>query len=126
MDRQQLETWLCGPDAPVPTPAEIARVLGVPLDSIGDTTLLRAADRLRAVRFAVAVLRDVYADDADVRRWLRAPRAELDGRRALDLLFAGRADAVAELAVRDWHRPVAVGAPAGVAPLFESGVRVTA
>ena len=90
MTKHELEMWLCGPDASAPTPAEIAATLGVPLDAIGDTTLLRVADRLRAVRFTLAVLRDVFPDDADVRRWLRTPRAEFGERSGLELLLAGR------------------------------------
>ena len=113
MTRQELETWLCGGSTPVLTPAEIASVLGVPLHSIADTALLRVADRLAGLRFTIAVLRDVFAADDEVRRWLRAPRAELDGRCALDLLRAGRGRTVEELALREWHRP---GGPAPVAP----------
>ena len=105
MNRQELETWLCGPDAPTPTPVEIAAVLGLSLDTIADTTLLRSFDRLRALRFTLAVLRDVYTDDCDIRLWLLAPRAELGERRALDLLRAGRIAPVEELAVREWHEP---------------------
>ena len=105
MNKQELETWLCGPDAPVLTPAEIAGILGVSLDEIADTTLLRSADRLRAVRFTLVVLRDVFADDEDVRSWLRTPRAEFGERCALELLRAGRMRAVEDLAVREWHRP---------------------
>ena len=104
MNKQELETWLCGPDAPVLTPAEIAGILGVSLDEIADTTLLRAADRLSAVRFTLVVLRDVFADDEDVRSWLRTPRAEFGERCALELLRAGRMSAVEDLAVREWHR----------------------
>ena len=117
MNKQELEMWLCGPDAPILTPAEIAAILGVSLDAIADTTLLRAADRLRAVRFTLAVLRDVFADDEDVRSWLRTPRAEFGGLCALELLLAGRMRAVEDLAVRDWHRaPVAMPVNAGWAP----------
>ena len=105
MKKRELEMWLCGPDAPILTPAEIADLLGVSLEAIGDTTLLRVMDRLRGVRFTLAVLRDVFTDDADVRRWLRMPRAEFGGRCALELLLAGRMRAVEDLAVREWHRP---------------------
>jgi Protein of unknown function (DUF2384) len=105
MNKQELEMRLCGPDVLAPTPAQIAAVLGVPLDAIGDTTLLRVADRLRSVRFTLAVLRDVFTDDADVRLWLRTPRAEFGELCALELLLAGRMRAVEDLAVREWHRP---------------------
>ncbi len=108
MNKQELERWLCGPDAPILTPAEIAASLGVSLDAIGDTTLLRTADRLRALRFTLAVLRDVFPDDEDVRFWLRTPRAEFGGLCGLELLLAGRMRAVEDLATREWHRPPVV------------------
>jgi hypothetical protein len=114
MTKQELETWLCGAGAPVPTPAEIAGVLGVPHESIADTALLRVSSRLTRVRFTIAVLRDVFADDEGVRWWLRAPRAELHGRTGLELLMAGQTPAVEELAVREWHRPAVSAAGACV------------
>lgn len=117
MDRAQLESWLCGPDAPVPTPEEIVTLLGLSIEDVGDTTLLRTAARLRALRFVLAVLRDVFADDLSVRFWLRTPRPRLGGLCALDLLLAGRLDAVEEMAVREWHEGSA-GARPGQATLL--------
>ena len=105
MTKQELETWLCGDGAPVPTPAEIAAVLGVALDSIADTALLRVSTRLTRVRFTIAVLRDVFVDDQGVQWWLRLARPELRGRCALDLLMSGQSQLVEELAVREGHRP---------------------
>lgn len=102
MTKQELETWLCD-DAPVPSPEEIAEIIGTPFDDVGDTTLLRVADRLLAVRFTIAVLRDVFEDDQGVRLWLRAPRPELGELSALDLLLAGETGPVEELAVREWN-----------------------
>lgn len=113
MNRLELEKWLCGRDERVPPPAEIAAVLGVSFDSIADTTLLRAAERLRAVRFTIAVLRDVFTDDVAVRAWLRVPREELGGPSGLELLFAGRTRAVEDLAMREWHRPASVAPDEG-------------
>lgn len=123
MTRQELERWLCGDATTVMTPAEIAGVLGVALEEIADTVLLRVANRLSRVRFTIAVLRDVFADDEEVRRWLRRPRAELQGRSGLDQLLAGRTQAVEELAVREWHRPAATaaGACARVLALARTG-----
>ncbi|HKO15419.1 MAG TPA: antitoxin Xre/MbcA/ParS toxin-binding domain-containing protein [Gemmatimonadaceae bacterium] len=123
MNRRELERWLCGPDVRGPDPAEIARLLGVPLDDIGDTTLLRTVRRLRAVRFVLAVLRDVYADDGDVRRWIRKPRAELENRRALDLLLAGRAREVEELVLREWHRQMVPLTGGALARMLATGPR---
>ena len=102
MNRQQLETWLCD-GAADPSPTEIARLIGMPYDEIGDSTLLRVADRLLGVRFTVAVLRDVFTDDRGVDLWLRAPRPELGGLSALHLLLAGEVPPVEELAVREWN-----------------------
>ena len=118
MDRRELERWLCGPDARVLTPASIARVLGVPWESVRDTTLMRVAERLRSLRFTLLVLRDVFENDRDVRAWLCAPCAELAGRRPLDALFAGRMSEVEELAVREWERGGArvAGAEGAAAP----------
>ena len=108
MTRQELERWLCGGGAPLPTPAEIAAVLGVALDTIADTPLLRVANRLARVRFTIAVLRDVFADDQGVHWWLRLPRPEWRGRSALELLLRGQALPVEELALREWHYPCGV------------------
>lgn len=105
MSRDELELWLCGPGARVPTHAELAAQVGLPLSSIGDSTLLRTARRLRCLRFVLALLRDVYADDDVIRQWLAEPRGDLYGRSALDALRAGRLGAVEELAVREWQRP---------------------
>lgn len=117
MDRQQLETWLCD-GAADPSPAEIARLIGMPLDEIGDSTLLRVADRLFGVRFTIAVLRDVFTDDRGVDLWLHAPRPELGGLSALDLLLAGEMHPVVELAVREWNDglPAADDTPAPPPP----------
>jgi len=105
MSRDELESWLCGPDVRIPTHAELAAQVGLPLSSIADTTLLRTDRRLRCLRFVLAVLRDACADDEIVRHWLREPRDEFGGVTALDALRAGRVAAVEELAVQQWHRP---------------------
>lgn len=113
MDRQQLETWLCD-GATDPSPTEIAELIGIPYDEIGDSTLLRVADRLLGVRFTIAVIRDVFTDDRGVDLWLRAPRPELGGLSALDLLLAGDLPPVEALAVREWN-------DAASAPLDDEG-----
>lgn len=109
MSRDELELWLCGPGARIPTHAELAAQVGLPLSSIGDSTLLRTSRRLQCLRFVLALLRDVYADDDIVRQWLREPREVLDSRSALDALRTGRLAAVEELAVREWRRPWRAG-----------------
>lgn len=113
MTRQELEGWLGGDRAPLPTSAEIAAVLGVTLDAIGEPSPLRAVRRLAGARFTVAVLRDVFGDDAAVRRWMRTPREELDGLAPLDLLWAGEVPALETLAMRLWHWALVAGADRG-------------
>lgn len=105
MTSEQLELWLCGRDQGLPTAREIAGALGLRLEAVEDTTLLRVSERRRTVRFLLAVLRDLFSADRDVRAWLRAPRAELAGRPPLDALLGGRLAEVEALAVADWHRP---------------------
>ena len=105
MSRDELEMWLCGPGVRTPTHAELAAQVGMPLGSIADTTLLRTSRRLRCLRFVLAVLRDVYADDDVVRHWLRQPRDEIGGSSALASLLAGRVAAAEDLVIREWRRP---------------------
>lgn len=103
MTREELERWLCGPDVPPLEPVEIASALGVPERVAFDSTLVRTAPRLRAARFTVTVLRDRFPEDGEVRRWLRRPRTELGQRSPLELLLAGYARPVEDLAVEDWN-----------------------
>jgi hypothetical protein len=99
LTRHELERWLCGGASGGPTMATIAAMLGVQADEVGPPSLL-------AARFTVAVLRDTFTDDRDVRRWLREPRPELSGLAAVDaLLWAGRLADVEALAIRAWQRP---------------------
>ena len=53
--------------------------------------------------FVLAVLRDMYADEADVKRWLNAPHDELGGRAAVDLLSVGRIAEVESFLVEHWN-----------------------
>ena len=107
MTRLELEQWLCGDRTRLPTAAEIAALLGLAPYTAGGALLSGLVRRVARGWFAIVVLRDVFGDDRDVRRWLRTPRARFGGRCALDLLWAGDARAVEDLAVRDWHRPAA-------------------
>jgi len=66
--------------------------------------------------FAMALLRDLYTDDADVRAWLGRGRSEFQGLTAAQLLRAGRADEVEALLVRQWNAPPARDAPGSAAP----------
>lgn len=53
--------------------------------------------------FVLAVLRDIYEDDAEVKRWLNTPHSELGGRSAVDLLSTGRAGEVESMLVDHWN-----------------------
>jgi hypothetical protein len=53
--------------------------------------------------FVLAVLRDMYADESDVRRWLNTPHNELGGRSAVELLSVGRHADVECLLVEHWN-----------------------
>ena len=119
MTRQELEQWLCGDRTLLPTAEEIATLLGLAPHTASGVVLSGLVRRLARGWFAIVVLRDVFGDDAGVRRWLRAVRPEFGGRCALDLLWAGETRAVEDLAMRDWHRP-AVAWPLAVPDLAEA------
>jgi hypothetical protein len=106
MERHELEQWLCGPDVPPPSPASIANALGLPSAFLADTTFVRAASRVRSLRLTLAVLRDAFADDADIRRWLETPLDEIDGCSPAHALRCGRCELVETLAVRTWNDTV--------------------
>ncbi len=53
--------------------------------------------------FVLAVLRDIYSTEADVKRWLNTPHNELGGRSAVDLLSVGRAAEVESVLVEHWN-----------------------
>ena len=62
--------------------------------------------------FAVTVLRDVFAHDEEVRRWLLAPSSAADGLTPADLLSSGCVREFTDLAVAEWNRPRAAYEPA--------------
>jgi hypothetical protein len=95
MRQHELEMWLCGSDDDGPTVADIA-ILGA------DPAAL-SARAIRSIRFVLAVLRDIYADDAAVWRWLRRPRPDLGYARAADLLIAGDAARIEALVTYQWN-----------------------
>ena len=117
MDKTLLEQWLCGPESIPPAPLTIACSLGLPVDEVADTTLLRTMRRVRSLRFVLAVLQDLFADDVDVQIWLDAPRPELRGSPARQALLAGQTELVEALVVADWN---AQGDPASAPGLMHS------
>jgi hypothetical protein len=95
MRQQELEMWLCGSDEDGPTATDVA-ILGA------DPASLSAA-AVRSIGFVLAVLRDIYADDAAVWRWLRRRRPDLAYASAADLLLAGNAARVEALVTYQWN-----------------------
>ena len=79
MNKDEVERWLCAPGNPVPSPATVAGLLGLPVAQVADTTLLRTARHVQSLRFTLALLRDRFDSDRDVRDWLDEPRCDLDG-----------------------------------------------
>jgi hypothetical protein len=112
MERDYLECWLCGPDVPLVAPTEVAAALGLPVDQVSDTTLLRTAPRVRALRLTLAVLRDVFVHDDDVADWLETEQESLDHVTPVDAILAGREAEVVELAVSTWNEMACAATPA--------------
>ena len=101
----ELARWLCAPATPSPSLDDMACVFGLSFDTPGaDAGGGLPPHRLR---LTLAVLRDAFPTDGEVRRWLRAPDAARGGQRPLDLLLAGRAAELEALAVREWNRRLA-------------------
>ena len=105
MNRKQLAQWLGETDSESVAFSELAELLHLVLDASRRSLSLAGADELREVRFALAVLRDVFPHDDDVRTWLSAPVPELSGVTPADLLSAGRVRDFVDLAVSEWNRP---------------------
>jgi hypothetical protein len=112
MERDDLELWLCGPDVPLVAPSEVAAALGLPVDQVADTTLLRTAPRVRTLRLTLAVLRDVFVHDDDVADWLETEHESLDHVAPVDAILARREAEVVELAVSAWNEMACAATPA--------------
>ena len=111
MTRDELEQWLLKDESHPLSPLGIADALGLPVEELADTTLLRTATRVRSLRFTLAALRDAYCADIDVWRWLETPRHELGGVTPRSALVAGLEAEVEFLALRTWNaRMLMVGA----------------
>lgn len=109
MNRRELEQWLGAVETSGLGFNDIAEVLHLVLGASRRSLSIADADELRTLRFTLAVLRDVFASDADVRGWLATPLAALGGRSPTDLLTAGRVHDLADLAVREWNGPRPAG-----------------
>ena len=95
MGRPELERWLCGDEPNAPSPADLAKLFG-------DVPASRPTQQ-QSIRFVLAVLRDIYADESSVWRWLAQPRRELDDVPAADLLRSDRAVELESLVVAEWN-----------------------
>jgi hypothetical protein len=111
MTRDELEKWLGDRSAKSVALGEIAEILHVVLEASRRSLALADAAELQELRFAVAVLRDIFPNDAGVRAWLRAPARDISGLTPADLLSGGRINEFADLAVAEWNRPRGVGTP---------------
>jgi len=110
MDRQQLEQWLGNVDSRSVGLQELAEILHLLFDaSVDDSSrsslALADAAELRTLRFAFAVLRDVFPSDEDVRAWLSRPSSDREGATPLGLLSRGRVNQFSDMAVAEWNRP---------------------
>ena len=97
LGRPELERWLCGDQSP-PTAAEVATLLGN-----GEPR----PSQEQSIRFVLAVLRDIYEDDATVWRWLSEPHCDLGDAPPADLIRADRAAPLEMLVVAKWNETVA-------------------
>lgn len=96
LGREELRAWLTRAGEQSVSDSELLHLLNAHADAIP------SASR-NAMAFAVAMLRDVYANDADARYWLSRYRREFGGLTAADLLRCGRAQEVESLLVRLWN-----------------------
>lgn len=104
MNEEELKLWLARTAAAI-RDDEIALLLGWRARHVP----ARAGD---ALRFAIAVLRDVYARDEAVARWLEKRRPELRGLSALDCLMRDRSAHLDRALVRRWNLAVERGVAA--------------
>ena len=105
MNRHELEKWLGESDDRAVALGELAALLHVVIDASRQSVAFTNTQQLRELRFAIAILRDVFPRDEDVRAWLRAPQLALDEESPGDLLSAGRVREFVDLAVAEWNRP---------------------
>jgi len=105
MNRKELEQWLGGRDSRSVALTEIAEVLHVVLDASRRPLAIAGIEEIRELRFALAVLRDVFPSDADVRAWLTTPSPEIGDAMPADLLGADRIPELVDLAVAEWNKP---------------------
>lgn len=102
MQQDELEVWLRGFDDRGSSAGDLA-MLGADSGAVTESIA-------RSVGFVLAVLRDMFSDEAAVWRWLWRPRSELGFGRAADLLLAGDAGRIEALVTYQWNMVQAGGA----------------
>ena len=112
MEQHELEQWLSDHDAFPLSPGATADALGLPADALTDTTFLRTLAAARSLAFILAVLRDAFASDCDLWRWLETPRSELAGDSPREALLAGSMSVVEALAVQAWNESICMAGAA--------------
>ena len=95
MRQDELEDWLRGAEDRGAAAADLA-ILGADTASVTEKVA-------RSIGFVIAVLRDIYADDAAVWRWLWRPRWELGYARAADALLSGDGARIEALVTYQWN-----------------------
>jgi len=105
MNKKDLEKWLGELHTRSMALTDIADVLHVVLDASRRPLAIAGIEEIRELRFALAVLRDVFPSDDDVRLWLTTPSAETPDCVPADLLTADRIHEFVELAVAEWNKP---------------------
>lgn len=98
LGKPELERWLCD-DHSRPTASDVATLLGQ------DDELRPSQEQ--SLRFVLAVLRDIYQDDATVWRWLSEPQGDLGDAPPAELIRADRAAPLESLVVAKWNEMVA-------------------
>lgn len=95
MRQHELEMWLRGSEDRGSSVADLA-MLGADTGAVTEPIA-------RSIGFVLATLRDMFADEAAVWRWLWRPRPELGFARAADLLLAGDSARIEALVTYQWN-----------------------
>ena len=95
LKEEQLRAWLQTPGGQGADERELREIFGDAAVSIPDVARHR-------LRFAVEMLRDMFADDAEIRVWLHDPAPDM-GAAPIELLRAGRVRDVEAALVRQWN-----------------------
>jgi hypothetical protein len=101
---EELKAWLMGRRERTTPTAGVASRLGL------EPARMSSAGH-DALRFALATLRDLHADEVDVWLWFLRPRPELAGVRPIDLLSAEQTSEFENAVAGEWNRRQATRVP---------------